>query len=148
MKDLNILKVGYVKGFRHIFHNIKQFFKNCKYAWQRATKGYSDWDTWSLGTYYSDIISNSMTQFANETNSYPCGMTYDEWVEKIRSIAHKIKASNDYEDKYWEEISLLSDLELERPECVNKHLKEEKEANKITAEGYKKLADIIYLLWL
>ena len=146
MSDLNIFKKGY-HNWKCPIYNIKQFFRNCKYAWQRATKGYSDWDIWDLGTYYSDIISNSMTQFANETDGYPYGMSYDEWVEKIRLIAHKIKASNEYEDKYLEEISLLSDLELERKEYTDKHLKEEKEANRITAEGYKELGEIIEDLW-
>lgn len=146
MSELNIFKKGY-HNWKCPIYNIKQLFRNCKYAWQRATKGYSDCDIWDLDTYYSDLISNSMLQFADETNSFTYGMSYDEWVEKIRSIAHKIKASNDYENKYLEEISSLSYLELERPECVNKHLKEEKEANKITAEGYKELGEIIEDLW-
>lgn len=143
MSELNVFKNGY-HNWKCPIYNIKQFFRNCKYAWQRATKGYSDWDIWDLDTYYSDLISNSMLQFADEINSR---MTYDEWVEKIRSIAHKIKASNDYEDKYLEEISSLSDLELERKEYTDKHLKEEKEANRITAEGYKELGEIVGHLW-
>ena len=143
MSDLNIFKKGY-HNWKCPIYNIKQFFRNCKYAWQRATKGYSDWDIWDLGTYYSDIISNSMAQFADEADGR---MKYDEWIEKIRSIANKIKASNDYEEKYWEEISLLSDLELERKEYIDKHLKEEKEANRITAEGYKELGEIVEDLW-
>ena len=146
MSELNIFKKGY-HNWGCPIHNIKQFFRNCKYAWQRATKGYSDWDIWDLGTYYSDLISNSMTQFADETNSFTYGMSYDEWVNKIRSIANKIKASNDYEDKYLEEISSLSDLELERKEYTDKHLKEEKEANRITVEGYKELGEIVADLW-
>ena len=144
MSELNIFKKGYY-SWRCPIHNIGQFFRNCKYAWQRATKGYSDWDTWDLDQYYSSLIFDSMMQFADEINSRTIGKTCDEWAEKIRSIAHKIKASNDYEEKYWEEISSLGDLELK--EYIDKYLKEEKEANKITAEGYKELGEIIGYLW-
>lgn len=147
MSDLNIFKKGY-HNWKCPIYNIRQFFRNCKYAWQRATKGYSDWDIWDLGTYYSDLISNSMTQFADETNSFTYGMSYDEWVNKIRSIANKIKASNDYEEKYWEELPVINNLDYnETKEWTDKHLKEEKEASRITAEGYKELGEIIEHLW-
>lgn len=90
MKDLNILKTGYIKGFRHIFHNIKQFFKNCKYAWQRATKGYSDLDLLDLESFYSSVISTSMQQFAEESNGCPGYMPYYEWIFKVKEISNKI----------------------------------------------------------
>ena len=139
MKDLNILKTGYIKGFRHIFHNIKQFFKNCKYAWQRATKGYSDLDLLDLESFYSYVISTSMQQFDYESSGFPRYMSYDEWICKVKEISNKINKCNDLYDEY---------IHTDTNKLSNRNFYiEYEEAKKITTEGYKELGEIIHHLW-
>ena len=35
---------------------IKGFFKNLKWAWQRATKGYCEKDVWNIDSWFLSII--------------------------------------------------------------------------------------------
>ena len=43
--ELNIFTGGYMPWYpRNWFDNIKHFFHTIKWGWQRATKGYSDYD--------------------------------------------------------------------------------------------------------
>lgn len=47
---LNVFHFGYSHKFT--LWNIKNFFRTLKWAWQRATKGYCDWDRWDLDFFY------------------------------------------------------------------------------------------------
>lgn len=138
MSDLNIFKKGY-HNWKCPIYNIKQFFRNCKYAWQRATKGYSDYDISDLECFYSSLISTSMQQFAEEPYGDPGYMSYDKWICKIKEISNKIRKCNDLYDEYiYTDINKLSNRNF---------YTEHKEAKKITAEGYKELGEIIDNLW-
>lgn len=100
MNKLNVFKYGYIRSFRFIFHNIWQFFRNLKYAWQRATKGYCDCDRWDLDQFYSRLFYNSLSEFAERTNSYydANGMTYKDWQNTIKNMAERFKAIADQQE--------------------------------------------------
>ena len=113
MKDdnnkLNILKVGYI-GWRHLFYNIRQFFRNIGFAWQRATKGYSDYDLYELDYFYHDLIIASLEQFRKNTHSFPVGLTPDEWDQILKQIVDTLREglpeshTNEWQDQfdsYW-----------------------------------------------
>lgn len=52
---MNILKFGYSpwKYPSNWFENIRQFFRNIKFAYQRVTRGYADPDIWDFDSYLS-----------------------------------------------------------------------------------------------
>ena len=70
--ELNIFTGGYMPWYpRNWFDNIKYFFRTIKWGWQRATRGYSDYDTWDLDIFYSRIMIASLSQFRAEERGYP-----------------------------------------------------------------------------
>lgn len=94
--ELNIFTGGYVPWYpRNCWYNIKYFFRTIKWGWQRATKGYSDYDTWDLDTYYSRMMIASLSQFRAEAKGYPCCMNdIKEWYEILDKIIFLLKQAN------------------------------------------------------
>ena len=75
-KDLlNVFTYGYV-SWRCPLTNIKQFFRNIKYAYQRITKGYCDQDKWNLNTYLSNLLYLSLTDLSEHHCGFPT--SYEE----------------------------------------------------------------------
>ena len=69
---INIFSFGiYSHNPRWWLHNIKQFFKNIKYAWQRATRGFSDPDCWEFDSYLSRIISGGLKTLDKNRHGFP-----------------------------------------------------------------------------
>ena len=96
--ELNIFKCGrydFRNPFKRIWHNFTNFFKQIKWAYQRATRGYSDWDLWDLDSYYVQLMINSMHDFAEKTNSHPSGMTHEDWQELVHTIARCFEESQE-----------------------------------------------------
>ena len=113
--ELNIFKGGYLPWYpRNWWDNIRYFFRTIKWAWQRATKGYSDYDTFDLDVYYSRLMISSLSQFREDTRVYPGYMdSIEEWYAILDKIIFLLKQSN--EDEPLEEKN-----ELE--EWYNEHL--------------------------
>jgi len=82
---LNVLRYGYYKGgLASIPNNIKQFFKNIKYAYQRITKGYCDFDVWELSDYYLKLFYYTLNSLADNTHGYPAnGIFIDEKAQEL-----------------------------------------------------------------
>ena len=104
---LNVFKFGYhSSSWRHPIESIIYFFRNLKYAWQRATRGFSDWDLWNLDSYYSKLIWKSLEGFVNmhKYGTPSENITIDEWNEKVRSVAelfrNSIEDESDYKNKF------------------------------------------------
>ena len=93
--ELNIFKVGYMPWcLSNWWYNIKHFFKTVKWAWQRAVRGYSDPDTWELGDHFLSTLINALSQFKDETNGYPCDMSFEEWQNILTKIILLLKQSH------------------------------------------------------
>ena len=88
--SLNVFTYGYY-NWKHPIHNIATFFHNLRRAWQRATKGYCDWDTWDLDQYYIQLIVDSLADFQKETNSYPSEISPEEWNKVLGEIQEHLK---------------------------------------------------------
>jgi len=73
LNELNVFKYDYasLKYLKSWFTNIKQFFRNIKWAWQRATKGYCDRDAWNLDSYYLQLFYHTLKHLAKNTHGYP-----------------------------------------------------------------------------
>lgn len=101
---MNVFKIiNYKKGFtirilfhniKVFFHNIKVFFRGIKFMFQRATKGYCDYDLYELDTFYRKLFISSLTEFASKTDSCPDTLIYSEWIEILNRIITLLKESD------------------------------------------------------
>ena len=105
MNKLNVFGFGYWPA-RHVFRNIKQFFKNCKYAWQRATKGYSDWDRWDLDVFYTELMIQSLKEFVDKAHGAPDPYfdhendSIEPWKKYVYEIADHLDHSREESDYF------------------------------------------------
>lgn len=85
--NLNVFTYGYlpIKFPQNWWKNIKQFFRNIKYAFQRATKGYSDYDRWSIDIYLAYLLPAMLLDMKENTVGYPAleGLSSPEEWDKI-----------------------------------------------------------------
>lgn len=112
MNKLNVFGYGFWPA-RCVFHNTKAFFRNIKYAWQRVTKGYCDYDVWDLEDFYTKLFINSLGDFVKDLHSLPPDFEEEEdWIERINEIRqHFINSEEDPEsykknpDELFEELA-------------------------------------------
>ena len=118
MYKLNVFRSKYhYYSWKHPsqwFKNIKLFFRQFKYAWQRITRGFCDADIWNLKRYYENLFHATLTHFANNLHSAPNNF-YDEelsvgpWQDYLREMArHFYNADmtndvleNEYKEAHW-----------------------------------------------
>jgi hypothetical protein len=107
--ELNLFTNGYMPWYpRNWWDNIKHFFRAIKLGWQRATKGYSDYDTWDLDIYYSRMMIASLSQFRAEVKGYPAYMeSIEDWYAILDKIIFLLKQAN--EDEPLEEKNELAE---------------------------------------
>lgn len=105
---LNLFANGYLPWYpRNWWDNIKGFFRATKWGWQRAIRGYSDYDTWDLDIYYSNMMIASLSQFRAEVMGYPGYMDdIEEWYAILDKIILLLKQAN--EDEPLEEQNELA----------------------------------------
>lgn len=113
MKDdsLNVFTFGYWPA-RNVIHNIKQFFRNIKYGWQRATKGYCDWDLWDLDQFHLALLEKALIAFKKSNNGYPNGLTEESWDKILDRMIYCYHMAYEYlynTDKYNEFYEPWSD---------------------------------------
>lgn len=100
---------------RNWLGNIAQFFRNFKWAWQRAVKGYSDRDVWGLSDYYTNLFEVSLRQLAAISHGWPPSEdapTFKDWQKLLLEMAdhfHKAYEGNEEElhpeiTEYFEEM--------------------------------------------
>ena len=70
---INIFKADYlpVRRLCNWPKNIIQFFRNFKYMWQRATKGYCDRDVWCMNDHNAQLIHDMLIALADTCHGYP-----------------------------------------------------------------------------
>lgn len=107
--ELNIFTNGYMPWYPcNWWSNIRYFFRTIKWGWQRATKGYSDYDTWDLDIYYSRMMIASLSQFRAEVQGYPGYMdSIEDWYAILDRILFLLKQAN--EDEPLEEKNELAE---------------------------------------
>lgn len=165
--ELNIFINGYMPWHPcNWLFNTRHFFRTIKWAWQRATRGYSDPDTWELGDHFLRILIDSLSQFKDETNSYPGHighMSFEEWQDILTKIILLLKQScgdapleekNDFAEWYAEYLD-KHDLSVEPSEESwskrKQYYEREAELHKIKEqkrkEAFKLLAEHFDHLW-
>lgn len=97
---MNIFKFGiYGHHPKWWFSNIKQFFRNIKYAWQRATRGFADPDWWEFDSYLSQTISGCLKEFDKKRSGFPSELYFKlgeeagdkKWSEVLVKIAENME---------------------------------------------------------
>ena len=88
--ELNVFKYDYPCHFclTAIPKYITQFFRNIKWAYQRAVWGFCERDTFSLDNYYSHLLYYSLTYFADNLYGYPIEFKDEnEWEKYLHDMA-------------------------------------------------------------
>lgn len=157
-KELNVFKYGFHENsWRHPISAIGQFFRNCRYAWQRATKGYCDWDRWGLDWFYSRLFADSIKSLIPTIGS-PAEMPSEEWDKILREMAECFRLywdeddslKNEYEDEfdaafeqYEKEGKITEYFNRPRTELDVKFLEREKEIYETRREYLHKGLDLL-----
>ena len=133
--------------------NIKDFFRGFKYAYQRATKGYCDYDLFSIYDWFLEMFPNMLKEFSDGTHGYPWDMEEKEWGKYLVEMGeHFLNACKEYEDsspearKEYDELYEDFPLELyntkEREEKVKEYYKKVKEYDDYKRKELKKGMDM------
>jgi len=62
-------------------YKIQEFPSNIKHRYQRAKKGYSYQDVWSIDNWFVKIMPQMLTDLKNEVRGCPMSFTYKNGVE-------------------------------------------------------------------
>ncbi len=158
---LNIFTNGYMPWYpRNWWSNIKYFFRAIKWGWQRAIRGYSDYDTWDLDIYYSNMMIASLSQFRAEVIGYPGYMDdIEEWYAILDKIIFLLKQANEDEPleeknelaEWYKEHLSVSRKDEEVKEKVAQYYRREEELYEIRMqkrkEAFELLAEYFGHLW-
>ena len=72
-----------------VFSNVKtigDFFRSLKWAWQRATKGYCELDTYGVSDWFLNTLPDMLVEIKNNCTGYPDELTEDEWIRILDQI--------------------------------------------------------------
>ena len=144
--------------------NFRLFFRRYKWAYQRATKGYCDFDWWDLDTHLSMLMADTIEALAKNGHGYPGTKEFptpESWETYLLDIVNRLRFSfgelyNKYEDEWvasWED-DFLGSINKQTPEqkaiwekyhtveCENEELKE-----KALNEALDMIRHIWHHLW-
>lgn len=130
-------------------NNFKTFFRQFKNAYQRATLGFCDEDTWDINKYLLTLLPELLTRFKELNNGYPdqCE-TYEDWNKIIDSIIQKM---NEARDSSSEEVLIFGNKETEKLKVTDNTTKEIHERIqkhiKLTKEAFVLLSEYLDDLW-
>lgn len=154
MRKLNVWTYGY-NSSRHIFVNIRQFFRNIRYAWQRATRGYCDFDLYDLEHFYSQLFVDSLDDFTKNLHGAPLEF-YDAahdstqpWRDYLQEMRQHFY--NSIEENLVQTNEIEYDHSSHDEEARAKWVAREKEIQAWRdaefAKGMQMLTDVYYHLW-
>lgn len=91
---------------------VSQTFRNIKYAWQRATRGYCDYDRYSIDSWFFYTVEPMLREFKEHCYSHPYDLTEDEWSACLSEIIAAFEEANrNFDNPY--------DIETEAEACFN-----------------------------
>lgn len=108
---MNILKnYPYAKGYylTRPWKIVSQTFRNIKFAWQRITKGYCEYDYWNIDCYLLKLLPELFDDFRRNLHGHPCSFTEEEWdnfllkevIEPLRNARDDQNVEiNEFEEK-------------------------------------------------
>ena len=168
MRELNVFTYSFCpwKYPSNWWKNLRQCARNFKWAWQRATRGYCNFDLWDLDTFYVQLFGDSLIDFQKDLHGAPSEF-YDEendsiedWQNYIKEMAvHFLRSredddffQNEYEDAalngmYFEDGQLkhqdegLNDKWFAREKEIAESRQQEFD------KGWNMMHDVFHHLW-
>ena len=92
-----------------IKYNIEEIFYWVKNIFIRGLKGYCDADIWNFYDYFSDIVSNGLTELKEKSSGYPCmeGENVEDakmkWEQILDDIIIGFQIAKTLKDEYPED---------------------------------------------
>jgi hypothetical protein len=141
-------------------------WRNLKAAWQRATRGYANRDTWNLDTWLLQVLPAAIKHLAKNCHGWPATddfPTHEDWVSFLNNLANDLEDCqddeaenrNEYYEDYMKELMDNADEHWKRDEKGNlTYTKEQTELDKkyfarareLSEEQQKKLEHCFFLL--
>ena len=126
----------------------KHCFRNFKMVWQRATKGYCDYDVWDFNISFLKTVP--AVSWILIILAFQRGKTEAEWREKLNEIIRLFTFAregreNEYEFDYQNELMRLAfddDSMPENKELINNYLEREREIGKEKADALNNGMDL------
>lgn len=110
--QLNVWWVKYHEPWYRIDLQIKTLFRKIKWSYQRITRGFCDYDVWSLDIHYCRYFRDTITHLRKNCHGYPARYTEEEWDEILKKMSECFDiAQSEFYNKYAEEY--LSECSLE-----------------------------------
>ena len=166
MNKLNVFEKPEYK--MRFWEYIPWFFRAIKYAWQRATKGYCDKDTWNLDRYYTQLFIDTLTFFRDNCHGYPSTYFYQNkdgyqtWIDTLNELINHFSNSLEEDDHDYIDEN-IPDFDIEnwidkiqnyderakqlQQEWLRKELKKDEKRKKELEEGMDLLKKVFFNLW-
>jgi hypothetical protein len=89
-----------MKNPKYYLNKVKEFFKGIKWKFQRARRGYSDCDLYSVKHWFWRVFPNMIRDFSKGLHSYPFldGLDFQEWQAVLERMAIACERSD---PDYW-----------------------------------------------
>lgn len=133
LEKLDAPKPFHVRVWRATYWPVWRFFdkirslpRETKWKLQRARRGWSDADTWSIDGYFLDIIGPMIRKMRSYGNSYPGDLTGAETPEKWDKILDEMASG--FELKRDWEYSYCEVMGVDKPDFKDPKFKEKFEA--------------------
>ena len=108
--DLDIMKFGISSHApKFWFSNLKQFFRNLKFARQRIKRGYADCDTWEMDAFLSVLISEMLIDLSQNSHGCPYGKDEEGWKQELLNAAFDLYDACYDSDESLDELDNLLD---------------------------------------
>lgn len=170
-KDYNCWSTRY--KLMHPWEIIVNGCRNLKAAWQRATRGYADRDTWNLDSWLLQVLPAALDHLAEHSHGWPSNdefPEFEDWQEYLFKIAKDLRECQDPEgdskNEYYKEYMKQFDdwdnkwekdeqgnlvHKAERTEIDEKYFARSKELAKeqqiLLEDAFARLAKKLYGCW-
>ena len=140
--------------------NIRLFFRQFKWAYQRATRGFADMDTWSMDSWLLNLFHDSLYYLADNHCGYPGTEQFpddESWTEYLKEMADKFYQADEWnnyfptpeENKWYAWVNAYGHGDENpyiRP-MIDESLENQKKRQAAFKEAWEMMGDIFYHLW-
>jgi hypothetical protein len=77
--------------WRFMFKKMKRIPRETKWFFQRARRGWSDYDVWDLDRYIAGILADSLAYLRDHHCGYPSGSTDEVWIATLDEMSKRFK---------------------------------------------------------
>jgi len=162
MNDNNVFKQNYlpitnVRGWKH---NICTFARQFKWAYQRATRGFADMDTWDMDSWLLNLFHDSLYYLADNHCGYPGNEQFpddESWTKYLKEMADKFYQADEWnnyfptpeEEKWYAWVNTYGHGDENpyiRP-MIDESLENQKKRQAAFKEAWEMMGDVFYHLW-